>query len=77
MAELAKHTFGFGGPAAVMVQLMLIAVVGWLLETLAQAAKNGKAAGFIRIVTIFVCIGLVVSEVAKAIGAVAGIAGLK
>lgn len=76
MKELAAQTFGIGGPAAVMVQLMLIAVVGWLLETIAQAANKGKIAGFIRTATIFVCISMVVSVVWKTIVAVSGIAGL-
>lgn len=76
MKELAAQTFGIGGPAAVMVQLMLIAVVGWLLETIAQAANKGKIAGFIRTATIFVCISMVVGVVWKTIVAVSGIAGL-
>lgn len=75
MSELARSTFGIGGPAAVMVQLMLIAVVGWLLATIAQAARQGKIANFINIATIFTCIYMVTQTIWKTIKAVGGIAG--
>lgn len=76
MKELAAQTFGIGGPAAVLVQLMLIAVVAWMLELIAQASNKGKIASFIRTATIFVCISMVIGVVWKAISSVAGIAGL-
>ncbi len=76
MKELALNTFGVGGPAAVLVQLMLIAVVGWLLSAIASSARQGKVANYINIVTVFVSLYLVVQTVWKAIQAVAGIAGL-
>ena len=73
--QLAVGTFGIGGPGAVLVQLMLIGIVGWLLSYLTLAAGQGQISGMIKVVTIFTCIGMVAKSAWGAIKTVAAIAG--
>ncbi|MEW8957831.1 MAG: hypothetical protein AB2448_01775 [Moorella sp. (in: firmicutes)] len=75
MQEIARQTFAGGGPGLVIVQLMLVAVVGWLAGYIAQAAGKGQIAGMIHVATIFTCISLVANTVIKAITTVAKIMG--
>ena len=77
LSDLAGSTFGTGGPAAVIVQLMLVGVVGWLLNYITSAAGQGQVAGMIKVTTVFVCIGLVAKTAWGAIQTVAAIAGFK
>ena len=77
LSDLAGSTFGTGGPAAVIVQLMLVGVVGWLLNYIVSAAGQGQIAGMIKVTTVFVCISLVAKTAWGAIQTVAAIAGFK
>lgn len=57
--RIALETVGNGGAGVVLIQLMIIAISGWLLGYLATAAQQGQFAGMIRVATIFICIALV------------------
>lgn len=75
--QIAASTFGTGGVGVVLIQLMLCAVVGWLLTYIASAVGQGQIAGMIRIATVFICISLVADTAWKAIKVVAAMAGIK
>ncbi|ACV64434.1 hypothetical protein Dtox_3726 [Desulfofarcimen acetoxidans DSM 771] len=75
IGKAALSTFGQGGPGIVIVQMMLIACVGWLSGYIAQAVGQGQIAGMIKITTVFSCIGLVAGTAFKAITTVANFLG--
>ena len=75
IGKAALSTFGTGGPGMVIIQMMLIAVVGWLFGYIAQAVGQGQIAGMIKITTVFSCIGLVAGTAFKAITTVAEFLG--
>lgn len=62
---------GPGGPGFAVVQLMLVAAFGALCFYITQALSLGQVAGMIKLVTVFTCIGIVISAVWSAISAVA------
>lgn len=70
IGKAAAATFGPGGPGSMIIQLMLIAVVGWLAGYVAQAAGKGQISGMIHVATIFSCISIVAGTAMKAIDAV-------
>lgn len=67
LGELGGATFGIGGAGFVIVQLMLIALVGWLCRYVAQAAGQGQIGGMIGVTTVFLCISIVASTAHKAL----------
>lgn len=75
MSELAYQTFGPGGPASILIQLMLIAVVTWLLSYIASAAGKGNISNMINVVATFICIGIIAGVAWNTIMTVAKIAG--
>ena len=75
MAKAALSTFGQGGPGLAIIQMMLIAVVGWLFGYIAQAVGQGQIAGMIKITTVFSCISIVAGTAFKAITTVAEFLG--
>ena len=75
IGKAALSTFGQGGPGLVIVQMMLIACVGWLSGYIAQAVGQGQIAGMIKITTVFSCISLVAGTAFKAITTVAEFLG--
>ena len=77
LMEMAFTLFGPGGKAAVLIYLMLVAVVGWLLSYIAQAAGQGTIAGMIKTTGLFICIALVANVAWDAIKVVGRIAGFK
>lgn len=76
MGQLAYETFGPGGPASVLIQLMLIGVVSWLLSYITTAAGKGQISNMIQVVTTFICISIIASVAWNTIVVVARIAGL-
>lgn len=70
-AGAAAETMGPGGPGFAVVQLMLVAAFGALCFYITQALSLGQVAGMIKLVTVFTCIGIVISAVWSAISAVA------
>jgi len=74
--RIALETFGYGGAGVVLIQLMIVAISGWLLAYLATAAQQGQIAGMIKVATTFICISLIAGTAFKAIGAVATAMGL-
>ena len=75
IGKAALSTFGQGGPGLVIVQMMLIACVGWLSGYIAQAVGQGQIAGMIKITTVFSCISIVAGTAFKAITTVAEFLG--
>lgn len=71
IGALGWSTFGPGGPASMIAQLMLIAVVGWLAGYIAQAAGKGQIAGMIHVTSVFCCIAIVANVAYSAIEHVA------
>lgn len=76
MSQIAYETFGPGGPAAILIQLMLIAVVTWLLSYISTAAGKGNISNMINIVATFICIGIIAGVAWNTIMTVVRIAGL-
>lgn len=73
-AGVASQTLtGVGLP---IVQLMVLAAFGWISSYITSALGHGQVAGMIKIVTVFICIGLVVGIVIGAISKVAAAFGL-
>ncbi len=76
MAEIARNTFTWGGPGAILFQLMLLGVVGgWALASITHAVGQGQVARLISVGCIFVALSLVFSlawnvvlTVARAVG---------
>lgn len=60
MGELGRQIFGPGQPAFAIIQLMVIALIGWIAGALAQAAGKHQIATIIHASTIFVAITIVV-----------------
>ena len=74
--EIARQTFGIGGPAVVLIQLMLIGVVSWLLMYITNAAGQGTIGNMIKAASTFVCIAIIAATAWGTIVAVAKIAGI-
>lgn len=70
MGTVAAATFGPTGFGFVIVQLMMVAVVGFLAIFIAQAANQGQLANMIKVVSVFSCIGVVAQTAWKAINEV-------
>jgi len=70
ITEIAKTTFGPGGPGVVIAELMLIAVVGWLCSYIARAVGKGQIADMINIAAVFSCIAVIAGVAWNAINAV-------
>lgn len=75
MQEIAKQTFLGNGAGAVVIQLMLVATVGFLASHVARASGKGQAASMIDAATTFTCVVLVGKSVYAAITAVNNIIG--
>lgn len=76
IGKAAGLTFGAGSPGLVIIQLMLIAVVGWLAGYIASAVGKGQIAGMIHIATVFTCITLVAGVAINCISKFGDIIGL-
>ncbi len=76
LTDIALQTFGIGGPAVVLIQLMLIGVVSWLLMYIVNAAGQGTIGSMIKVAATFICIGIITATAWKTVLAVAKIAGL-
>ena len=72
MAQIMRETFGSGGVGVVLVQLMLIAIVGWLTAYIAEAVGRGQITRMINSLTIVVCIGILATHVWRAADQVVG-----
>lgn len=68
---LASQTFSAGGPGAAIVQLLLLAAFGSVVNYVVSALGQNQIASMIKLMTIFACIGLVITQVMKAINAIA------
>jgi hypothetical protein len=67
---IATSTFSPGGPGAAIVELMLIAAFGSLVNYVVSALGQGQIASMIKLVTVFSCIGIVIAQILKAIGSI-------
>lgn len=67
MQTITAATFGLGGPGTVIVQLLLMALVGYLAAYLAAAVGQGQIAGMIKVVTVFSCLAVVASTLFRAL----------
>ena len=65
--SLAAATFSAGGPGAAIVQLLLLASFGSLVGYVVSALGQGQIASMIKLLTVFACIGLVITQVMSAI----------
>lgn len=75
MNELLRNIFGPGGPGFVVVQIVFVAVVGWLGGYLAAAAGKGSLAQMIHVASVFIAIVLVAAQAALALKAFAAFIG--
>lgn len=75
-AGVTSETFGKSGPGYAIVQLMLIAAFGTLACNIVSALGRGQIANFIKLVTVFSCIGVVISQIWAAISTVAKFFGI-
>lgn len=73
---IASQTFANGGPGVPIVQLLVIAAFGSLSCYIASALNQGQIANMIKLVTVFSCISIVITQVIKAIAAVANAFGI-
>ena len=64
---IAAQTFGVGGAGSAIVQLLLIAAFGSLVGYVVSALGQGQIASMIKLLTVFACIGIVISQVWQAI----------
>ncbi|GAB6180974.1 hypothetical protein JCM14036_22930 [Desulfotomaculum defluvii] len=76
LTQVVGSTFSPGGPGAAIIQLMLVALVGWLAGYIAQAVGKGQVASMIHITTVLGCVTVVASVAWKAIEWVAKAAGM-
>jgi hypothetical protein len=76
MFEIAKHTFGFGGEGAILIQLMFLGVGAWLLSEVTSAAGQGRIASIIRVTGLLAGIMLVAKQAYDTIKAVAMAMGI-
>ena len=74
--SLAAATFSVGGPGAAIVQLLLLASFGSLCRYVASALGQGQIANMIGLLTVFACIGLVITQVMAAIYQIANAFGV-
>lgn len=75
MWEIARQTFAYGQPGAVLWQLMFIGVVGYFLAYITTALGKGQISKMIDVVTTFAAVSIVVAVVYGAIVAVSKLAG--
>lgn len=73
---VAAQTFSSGGAGAPIVQLLVIAGFGSLSGYVASALGQGQISNMIKLVSVFSCIGIVISQVIKAISAIASAFGV-
>ena len=73
---VAAQTFGAGGPGFAIVQLLVIASFGALAGYIISALGQGQIGSMVKLLTVFACITIVISQVMKAIGAVANAFGV-
>ncbi len=62
MGEMIRGTFFGGGPGAILVQLVLIALFAWACGAIAQALGKGQHAGLIQIAAALVGVGMVAAR---------------
>lgn len=62
MAEMVRSTFFGGGPGAILVQLVLIALFAWACGAIAQALGKGQHAGLIQIAAALTGVGMVAAR---------------
>lgn len=67
---IAAQTFSGGGPGACIVQLLLIAAFGSLVNYIVSALGQSQIAAMIKLLTVFACIGIVIGQVMSAIRAI-------
>ena len=75
MKAITAATFGLGGPGTVIIQLLLMALVGYLAAYLAAACGQGQIAGMIKVVTVFSCLSVVAATLYKALDTFAKFVG--
>lgn len=73
--SIAGPVFKPGGAGFAIIQLMLIAAVGSLAGYIASAVGKGQIAGFIKMTTVFSCIGVVAAQILAAINTFAKLIG--
>jgi len=77
MAGIAARTFSWGGPGAVLVQLVLLAACGYLLSTLARTVGKGQIAAFIDLLNVLTCISLVAANIWTALNSIAKVMNIR
>lgn len=75
-AGVLADTFGKGGVGYSMVQLLVIAAFAALIIYIVQALGYGQVASMIKLVAVFGCISIVITQVWNAISKVAGFFGV-
>lgn len=64
------------GPGAVVIELALLGVGGWLMSYIARGVGKGQLARLIHMATVFVGLMLVLGTVLRALAAVSNVLGI-
>ncbi|MCL5289782.1 MAG: hypothetical protein M1489_01890 [Firmicutes bacterium] len=67
LGAVAGATFGPSGVGFVLMQILLLAVVGWSINHIASAMGHSQLGNQAKLVTTLVCFVLIVGTVAKAL----------
>ncbi|HBV97801.1 MAG: hypothetical protein JL50_02830 [Peptococcaceae bacterium BICA1-7] len=67
LGAVAGATFGPSGAGFVLMQILLLAVVGWGINQVASAVGNAQLGSQAKMVTTLVCFVLVIGTVVKAL----------
>jgi len=67
MGVVAGATFGPGGPGFVLLQILLLAVVGYMIDWIASATGHKQLGSMAKTVTLLSAFGIVVGSIAQAL----------
>lgn len=73
---IAAETFGNGGPGVCIVQLLCIAAFGSLANYVISALGQAQIASMVKLLSVFACISIVISQVMKAVAAISSAFGV-
>lgn len=74
MTDIARGLFL--GPGAVVIEIALLAIGGWLMGYIAQAVGKGQLARLVHIAMLFAAFVIVVNTLWNALTAVARVLGI-
>lgn len=67
LGTVAGATFGPDGPGFVLLQILLLAVVGYMIDWIASATGHKQLGSMAKTVTLISAVGLVIGTIGKAL----------